>query len=440
MRIYASLAAVALLSGVVQEPAGPTVRFHHLHVRVDEPALAMADVVREHGGTRVILQGHGVGVRIADQYVIFDRRHAENPPSPPFKRELVSKAYEAVVRAFAVAGVDVTPAQLEATRVAHTIEQWPGFGFAAVDIDEVARRLVDKGGRVFNRTQDSWFIETPGAGVIEITKDTDRPDTMWCPMHPDVRSASPGKCPICGMDLVTIPPPRVGEYRLDLEPLSRVAGTKRRRLAFRIREPESDAVVEMFTNAHQQLLHLFVIGRDLRFFAHEHPERVGDRFELSLDLDPGAYMLIADFLPTAGSPQMVHQAIVVPGTGAMKPAAATLVEDRADKTVGDVRVRMETPSLLAGRRATIRFTVSDAASGAVVTNLQPYLGASGHLLIVSSDLTQAVHAHPDGAPTAGPAIAFEALMPAPGLYKLWVQFQRGGRVMKAPFVVAVGAV
>ncbi len=33
--------------------------------------------------------------------------------------------------------------------------------------------------------------------------------------------------------------------------------------------------------------------------------------------------------------------------------------------------------------------------------------------------------------------AFEPLMPAPGPYKLWVQFQRRGKVSTASFVVAV---
>lgn len=29
-----------------------------------------------------------------------------------------------------------------------------------------------------------------------------RSDTYTCPMHPEVKSDKPGKCPKCGMDLV----------------------------------------------------------------------------------------------------------------------------------------------------------------------------------------------------------------------------------------------
>jgi hypothetical protein len=34
----------------------------------------------------------------------------------------------------------------------------------------------------------------------------DQPSIYTCPMHPEVRSATPGKCPKCGMDLVPVSP------------------------------------------------------------------------------------------------------------------------------------------------------------------------------------------------------------------------------------------
>jgi hypothetical protein len=36
-------------------------------------------------------------------------------------------------------------------------------------------------------------------------------------------------------------------------------------------------------------------------------------------------------------------------------------------------------------------------------------------------------------------VTFEAIFPRPGRYKLWVQFQRAGAVITAPFVVEVRA-
>jgi uncharacterized membrane protein YraQ (UPF0718 family) len=51
------------------------------------------------------------------------------------------------------------------------------------------------------------FFRTGGRQMLAMmdrpreTADTDT-DTYVCPMHPDVRSAEPGACPICGMELV----------------------------------------------------------------------------------------------------------------------------------------------------------------------------------------------------------------------------------------------
>jgi hypothetical protein len=272
--------------------------------------------------------------------------------------------------------------------------------------------------------------------IIEITRDTDKPDVLWCPMHPDVRSSVPGKCPICSMDLVPIPPPRVGNYRLEVRqtPSAR-AGVSA--LRFRIRTPDWGEIVEAFAEAHERLFHLFIISRDLRFFAHEHPVRAADGFELPVDLAPGAYMLIADFVPAAGQPQMVHHAIVTPGfAGSAFQAVPALTDDLADKTIDGMRVQLRVADAKTRGEKSLRFVFTDAADGKAVENLQPYLGVSGHLLVVSPDLTQAVHAHPE-LMTAGPEVAFGVVFPDAGIYKLWVQVQRGGRVATAPFVIRV---
>ena len=100
-----------------------------------------------------------------------------------------------------------------------------------------------------------------------------------------------------------------------------------------------------------------------------------------------------------------------------------------------MRVRLESTSTGILKPSKLRFVFSDAATGAPVTNLQPYLGASAHLLIVSADLSVAIHVHPEGALTAGPEIGFEPLLPGPGPYKLWIQVQRGGTVITVPFII-----
>ena len=102
-------------------------------------------------------------------------------------------------------------------------------------------------------------------------------------------------------------------------------------------------------------------------------------------------------------------------------------------------VRLETPQLVPGRRALVTCHVTDAATGKPVTDLQPYLGARGHLLIVSDDLTQYVHSHPaaDDPERLPSDVVFDVIFPQPGAYKLWAQFQRHDRVTTVAFTVDV---
>ena len=69
--------------------------------------------------------------------------------------------------------------------------------------------------------------------------------------------------------------------------------------------------------------------------------------------------------------------------------------------------------------------------GRPVNDLEPWLGALGHLLLVHQDGETFAHAHPDererGVGRDG-RIPFLVRVSKPGTYKGWLQFQRNGRV------------
>ena len=120
-------------------------------------------------------------------------------------------------------------------------------------------------------------------------------------------------------------------------------------------------------------------------------------------------------------------------------AAPHLARDTADKVVGDTRVTLTMPDAVAGREQLVTFELHDAASGAPVTDLEPYLGAAGHLLLVSSDLDIAFHSHPvaEISTQHGPNVVFQILFPREGDVRMWVQFQRHGEVLTSSFTVPV---
>ena len=405
-------------AGLVQ---APDVRLHHLHYQVGDPGSVMNAAAATLGGTRVVLQGLGVGVRLGREFVLYDRLDGDADDRNP--RD-AAQSYDRAVAWLKGKGISATPAHLSASAIARA----PGgryhhVALAAADYDGVISRLAET---PLKAAEDFAFFDAGGGLLVEIVRDTDRPDAFWCPMHPDIRSASPGTCPVCRMTLVPIPPPRIGEYRLDVQQQRGPRGLIGIRLV--VREPDSNARVRSFATVHEKLFHLFIVSRDLEYFAHVHPEQWKDgSFSLRHELPPGDYMLIADFLPSSGTAQMVQRAIIVPGrtnASGRNPVALP---------APDVRVAMETSPLVAGKEGRLTFTVTDAASGAPVTDLEPYLGAPAHLLLVRSDLGDALHEHPEEHTAGGPTISFHPLIPAAGDYKLWIQLQRRGRVLTFPF-------
>ena len=264
----------------------------------------------------------------------------------------------------------------------------------------------------------------------------------WCPMHPDIRGKEGDTCPICKMALVRAAATDYDAYLLEVEVTPRVLRARQRaRVRFSVRDPHTQKKISRFELVHERVFHLFVISQDLEYFTHIHPTLRSDG---SLDVDvelprPGVYQLIADFLPLGGAPQLVQQSIVTAGYTGPLVAPPHPAPDLADKIVGGTRVKLTLPEPLAGREQLVTFDLEDVATGAPVADLQPYLGAVGHLLLASADLAIAAHNHPvaEMSGRGGPTVVFQMLFPRAGDYKLWVQFQRGGQVLTAAFAVPV---
>ncbi|MET8989179.1 hypothetical protein ABZW49_27345 [Nonomuraea wenchangensis] len=90
-----------------------------------------------------------------------------------------------------------------------------------------------------------------------------------------------------------------------------------------------------------------------------------------------------------------------------------------------------------------RLTLKVSKDGEPVTDLQPYLGAYGHLVALRARDLAYLHVHPDGAPgdgktEPGPEIVFYAEVPSTGDYRLFLDFQHAGEVRTAAFTLGAG--
>jgi hypothetical protein len=264
----------------------------------------------------------------------------------------------------------------------------------------------------------------------------------WCPMHPDVRGKAGDTCPICRMALVPATPSDYHPYQLDVEIVPRALRAQQKgRVRFFVRDPHTGAIVRTFEPVHERVFHLFVVSRDLDYFTHIHPT-LHPNGALDVDIEvprAGAYQLIADFVPAGGVPQLIQKSFVTAGYSGRVAAVPRLAPDAADKVARGTRVTLTMPEQIAGREGLITFDVSDETSGRPVNDLEPYLGATGHLLLASADLEIAEHSHPVAgiSTTGGPTIVFQVLFPRPGTYRMWMQFQRRGEVITVPFTVPV---
>lgn len=262
----------------------------------------------------------------------------------------------------------------------------------------------------------------------------------WCAMHPAVRGQAGDRCHICQMELVPVSGGSADSFAVDVEldPAAPVAGEVTR-AHLRVRDPRTGLTVTRFDVMHEKLFHLFVVSRDLRHFEHLHPIQKGEGvFDISFTLPhDGHYQLIADVVPSGSAPQMLHRAITTAAYEGALHEIPALQPDLTDKVIGTTRVRLDMRSAVAGGERVMTFALIDEPSGAPVTDLQPYLGAPGHLVAVSADLTVASHSHPMAETGIGSTVAFQVLFPRPGMQRVWVQFQRGGKILTASFTVPV---
>ncbi|WP_236567471.1 hypothetical protein [Nocardia sp. CY41] len=208
---------------------------------------------------------------------------------------------------------------------------------------------------------------------------------------------------------------------------------------FRITGPDGRPVTD-YAPIHDRDLHLIVVRRELTGFWHVHPQLGADgTWSVRLDLpEAGAYRVFTDIAPrelgrtiTLGADLALagnYAPLPVPAPARITVVDGYEVELRGELTTGD-------GGLLA---LTVR------KDGAPVTDLQPYLAAFGHLVVIRAGDLAYVHVHPNGEPgdgvtAPGPDITFHTAAPGPGTYRLFLDFKHERTVRTAAFTLPAHA-
>jgi len=207
-------------------------------------------------------------------------------------------------------------------------------------------------------------------------------------------------------------------------------------LSFTIEGPDGQPVTK-YDVEHEKRLHLIATRRDFTGFQHVHPVLDADgTWRARLDLTPGAWRLFADFKATGAEALTLGADLAVAGDYRPKPPTAEV----RTALVDGYRVTLE-GDLTAGEDAELTLSVSK--DGRPVTDLQPYLGAYGHLVALREGDLAYLHVHPDGTPgdgetEPGPDVVFYAAVPSDGGYRLYLDFRHDGVVRTASFAVSAG--
>ncbi|MFE6647874.1 heavy metal translocating P-type ATPase [Nocardioides sp. NPDC057772] len=215
-------------------------------------------------------------------------------------------------------------------------------------------------------------------------------------------------------------------------------------LRFLVTDAATGEPVSDLGRTHQAWMHVIVTSADLSWFRHLHAEPTGRPGELETDVTfpaGGTYRVDTEFRRRADIADVLdRQQLTIDGT---QPPAVPLEASPRSSTVDNLTVTLE-GTLVADQQGDLHFRFEDS-SGKIVDDLQPYLGAAGHVVVMSADGETFVHGHAEGdelavpGATFGPELGLHLDVPKAGLYRLWAQFRLGdGEVITVPFTVEAG--
>ncbi|HEX8347631.1 MAG TPA: hypothetical protein VF657_23305, partial [Actinoplanes sp.] len=216
-----------------------------------------------------------------------------------------------------------------------------------------------------------------------------------------------------------------------------------------VRDADTGKLVNDLVRTHQVWMHMIITRADLGTFAHIHPEPT-DRagvFTVQAEFPTGGrYAIHTEFRRQGQMTDVLDgRDVTIAGTApAPTPMPATEVRGQV---VSGVRISLDGDAHVGETSDfTLRFT--DAATGRPVRNLQPYLGAAGHVVVLREDGTRFGHRHAETfdskdrpvlatpGTTFGPELTLHTTFDIAGSYRLWAQFRLADdTVVTAPFTV-----
>ena len=221
--------------------------------------------------------------------------------------------------------------------------------------------------------------------------------------------------------------------------LDNVVPNKPIRITYKLKNDKGE-IVKNFDVVHEKIMHFITVRHDLQYFQHLHPEFNPQTGEFTISATfptDGPYRLFPDFTPSDENPQKL------PVTAARDVEIGDLKKYKAESVLQDIQtsksfqgydVKFSFPASLKAQ-GELTYGLNISKDGALVTNLQTYLGALGHSVILKEKTLDFIHTHALEGKGAGPEIAFATTFPKKGVYRIFTQFQHEGKVVTTNYAI-----
>ena len=190
-------------------------------------------------------------------------------------------------------------------------------------------------------------------------------------------------------------------------------------------------------------MQMVVVSNDLRFF-----DLVQASYKNNQNIEvkpkfpaPGEYTVFSDYNPLGEKEQVSVEKVSIPGD---IPLPTELESFSMSKTfsVTKIDLNLSQPNIKAGKKVTLKFDLKQASNNKPIKDLKPYLGQKANLVVIKSSSSLAESDYIDTEKIKNSSenqINFTTKFPQPGTYKLWLQFNRSGKVKTADFWVTVNS-
>ena len=198
-------------------------------------------------------------------------------------------------------------------------------------------------------------------------------------------------------------------------------------LTFEILDNAGNVVTD-FEEVHDELIHLIVVRRDLTRFQHRHPTMDTDgTWSERLTLpDPGVYRAFVD-VSVDGQPTTLGTDLFAAGQVEIDSRPGSTRQATAD----DYEVALRPNEIDAGDNTDLEFEIR--REGERVSQLEPYLGALGHLVALREGDLAYLHIHPLDDDSESGMVTFRARFPTLGRYRLFFQARPEGELITTSF-------